>query len=97
MVTRAGGFRARTRKTLRKVPRTSGKVPVTRMLQKFQVGDIVTISPEPAIHDGMPHPRYKNRVGVIVAKQGSAYKVKITDGDSTKMMIAAPVHLKKRA
>ena len=95
MVQRAGGFRCKTRHALRKVPRTSGKVAVTRLLQKFEIGDIVAMDPEPTIHGGMPHPRYKNRVGVIIARQGSAYKVKINDGNATKIMIAAPVHLKK--
>lgn len=95
MVQRAGGFRMKTRHTLRKVPRTSGKVSITRQLQQFQIGESVTIVQEPTIHNGMPHPRYKNRTGVIIGKQGSAYKVKIRDGNSYKIMLAAPVHLVK--
>ena len=95
MVTRAGSFRCKTRHTLRKAPRDSGKVAVTRLLQQFEIGDSVTINPEPAIHNGMPHPRYKNRTGIVIAKRGSAYVVKVRDGDTTKTLIAAPVHLRK--
>jgi len=95
MVKRAGSFRCKTRHTLRKVPRTSGKVSVTRLLQKLEIGDSVTINPEPTIHNGMPHPRYKNRTGKVIEKRGSAYVVKVRDGDTTKTLIAAPVHLRK--
>jgi large subunit ribosomal protein L21e len=95
MVKRAGGFRYKTRHALRKVPRMSGKIKVTKLLQQFNVGDKVTIKPEPAIQDGMPHPRYKNRTGIIIAKRGFAYLVKIRDGNATKTLIATPVHLTK--
>ena len=95
MVQRAGGFRCKTRHALRKVPRTSGKVAVTRQLQQFNIGDAVTLTPEPAIHNGMPHPRYKNRTGKIVEKRGTSYVVQVRDGDSTKMLIAAPIHLRR--
>jgi large subunit ribosomal protein L21e len=95
MVQRAGGFRCKTRHTLRKVPRTSGKVAVTRQLQQFNIGDAVTLAPEPAMHNGMPHPRYKNRTGKVIEKRGSSYVVKIRDGNSMKLLIAAPVHLRR--
>ncbi len=95
MVDRVGSFRCKTRHTLRKIPRTSGKVSITRQLQQFQIGESVTIVQEPTIHNGMPHPRYKNRTGAVIGKQGSVYKVKIRDGNSYKIMLAAPVHLIK--
>jgi len=93
MVVRRGGFRARTRKTLAKHPRDRGKVSVTAMMQEFKTGDRVIILQEPAIHKGMPHPRYKSRTGVVIGEQGRVYKVRIQDGGSTKIMLSAPVHL----
>src|SRR3989304_4934741 len=93
MVKRAGSFRARTRHTLRKVPRTRGKVTVTRQLQQFSIGDKVIIKQEPAIYNGMPHPKYKNKVGTVLEKRGLAYAVQIQDGGKAKIMISAPVHL----
>jgi large subunit ribosomal protein L21e len=95
MVKRAGGFRARTRKILRKVPRTRGKITVTNLLRTFSVGDKVVIRQEPAVHNGMPHPKYKNKTGTVIEKRGSAYAVRIMDGGKAKIMIAAPVHLAK--
>ena len=95
MVKRAGGFRARTRKSLRKVPRTKGKITVTRLLREFSIGEHVTIKQEPAIHNGMPHPRFKNKMGVVIGKRGSSYEVKIMDGGLAKILVTAPVHLVK--
>jgi len=95
MVQRVGGFRAKTRHTLRKIPRDSGKVSVNRQLQTFEIGDSVTIAQEPTIHNGMPHPRYKNRTGKVIEKRGSAYVVRVRDGNTTKVLIAAAVHLRR--
>lgn len=93
MVKRAGSFRSRTRKKLRKIPRQSGKVNLTKFLQTFEIGDKVIIEQEPAIHEGMPHPRFKGRHGVVVEKKRFAYKVKVRDGNSYKYLIAKPIHL----
>ncbi|MFH0869298.1 MAG: 50S ribosomal protein L21e [archaeon] len=93
MVTRPGGFRAKTRGSLAKKPRNRGKVSVTACMQEFKIGDRVIILQEPAIHKGMPHPRYKSRTGVVIGEQGRVYKVRIQDGGSTKVMLSAPVHL----
>jgi large subunit ribosomal protein L21e len=42
----------------------------------------------------MPHRRYHGKIGVIIAKMGRAYKVSVTQGDSTKEIIVRPEHLK---
>ena len=95
MVKRAGGFRAKTRVALAKRPRNRGKVPVTAQIQEFKTGDRVIIKQEPAVHKGMPHPRYKARSGVVIGQQGRVYKVEIRDGGSKKILLSAPVHLKR--
>ena len=95
MVKRAGSFRARTRQTLRKVPRTSGKVSINKQLQGFKIGETVAIKQEPAIHNGMPHPKYKNKTGIVKGKRGSNYEVEIMDGNKAKLLVSAPVHLVK--
>ena len=93
MVQRPGGFRAKTRGSLAKKPRNRGKVSVTACMQEFKIGDRAIIAQEPAVHKGMPHPRYKSRTGVVIGRQGRVYKVQIQDGGSKKIMLAAPVHL----
>ena len=90
-----GGFRRKTRHKLRKRPRDRGKVSVSRLFQKFEVGEKVRILHEPSIHNGMPHPRFKNKVGVITEKRGNAVVVDIKDGNKTKHLISHPVHLVK--
>lgn len=95
MTTRQGGSRKSTRHKLRKKPRSKGKVTITRKLREFKVGDKVALKLEPAVQRGMPHPRYHGQVGKITKKQGAAYVVKIKDGNKEKLLITAPVHLKK--
>ena len=95
MTQRQGGFRAKTRKLLRKKPRTRGKVTITKLLKSFNIGDRVRILQEPAIHKGMPHPRFKNKVGTIKKKQGKAYLVEVKDGKKTKKALSTAVHLNK--
>lgn len=93
MVKRAGTFRTRTRNKLRKTPRTSGKVSMTKYLQTFKVGEMVIIKHEPTVQDGMPHPRFKGSAGIVLGKQGYVYKVRVNDGNAKKMLLVAPVHL----
>lgn len=95
MVTRAGGFRAKTRFALQKRPRDRGKISITRFMQEFKIGDKVIIAQEPAVHKAMPHPRYKARTGIIIGNQGRSYKVQIIDGKKKKILLAAPIHLNK--
>ncbi len=95
MVQRAGGFRAKTRRTLSKHPRSRGKISLARLLQEFKQGDRVAIDIESAVHKGMPHPRYEGRSGIIVGIQGRVYKVAIMDGGIRKIFLSDAVHLRK--
>lgn len=90
-----GGYRRKTRHKLRKRPRDRGKISTSRLLQEFKIGEKVRIKQEPAIHDGMPHPRYKNKIGTISEKRGNAFVVDIKDGSKTKHLVSAPVHLSR--
>jgi large subunit ribosomal protein L21e len=95
MVTRAGGFRAKTRFALQKRARDRGKIAITCMMQEFKIGDRVIITQNSAVHKAMPHPRYKARTGTVIGKQGRSYKVHIVDGGKDKILLSAPVHLTK--
>jgi|TARA_Y100000310_G_C20650204_1_gene798992 large subunit ribosomal protein L21e len=91
---RKGGFRSGTRRKLKKPAGTSGKVTITRLLQKFNIGEKVRILQEPAVQKGMPHPRFKNKVGTIKSKEGkNAYELTIKDGNKIKTVISRAVHL----
>ena len=50
---------------------------------------------EPAVQRGMHHPRFQGKTGIVLGKQGTNYKVQIKDGNTKKIMITHPIHLKK--
>ncbi|MEM5773028.1 MAG: 50S ribosomal protein L21e [Candidatus Aenigmatarchaeota archaeon] len=86
------GFRTKTRQALRQKP--AYRPPITKFLQEFSMGQRVVIEQEPSSQKGMPHPRYKGRVGRIIGKRGKSYIVEITDGNKVKKLISRPEHLK---
>ncbi len=92
---RRGGFRKGTRQTLRKNPRERGKICISRIIQKFEVGDKAAIVLEPSYHFGMPHSRFKGKIVTIIGKQGDCYIGLFKDGNKEKKVIVHPVHLKK--
>lgn len=95
MVVHSKGYRARTRKLLRKSVRERGAIPpLSSLMHEYKVGEYVTIKINPSIHKGMPHRRYHGRVGIIVGKRGRAYEVKVTLGNKEKLIIVRPEHLK---
>ena len=87
------GYRARTRKLLRKKPRERGKMGLSKLLQEYQPGNRVVVKINPSIHKGMPHRRYHGKVGAIIDKRGRSYVVSVTQGDATKEIIVRPEHL----
>ena len=95
MTHRTGGARKQTRSKLSKRARTRGKITISRILKKFKIGDKVAISIEPAVHKGMPHPKYQGKHGEIVKKSKDCYYVEIKDRKMKKKLISAPVHLKE--
>lgn len=94
---RKGGYRRKRRSLFMKAVGTKGKISLTKYFQKFNEGDKVTLSVEPAVQTGMYHPRFYGRYGVIKGNTGECYKVAITDGDKKKTVIVHPVHLKRFA
>jgi large subunit ribosomal protein L21e len=49
---------------------------------------------EPSSHKGMPYPKFKGAVGKVISRRGRSYVVEINIGDSKKMIISRPEHLK---
>lgn len=92
MVRKSKGFRTRTRHKLRQMP--SVRPAITKFLQDFQIGQTVALEMEPSSHKGMPYPKFKGAAGKVIAKRGSSYVVEINIGDSKKMIISRPEHLK---
>ena len=92
MVKKSRGFRSGTRKKLRQRP--AKKPAITKFLKKFKAGQKVLILPEPSSQKGMPFPRFKGRVGVIVGRRGKSYLIEVKNGKKVKRIISRPEHLK---
>lgn len=87
------GIRKKTRDKLSKSVRSRGISPVVRAIQEFEPGSKVHVLIDPSIHRGMPHPRFHGKTGEVVGRRGRAFLVRVTDGSTTKTLIALPEHL----
>ena len=94
MSQRRGGFRRKTRHKLKKNHSDKGKISIKKYLQKFNEGELVQLSAEPAIQKGMYHPRFHSKNAKIIRQIGKCYEVMIKDGNMYKKLIVHPVHLK---
>lgn len=92
MVKKSKGPRVRTRKKLTQKP--GYRPPITKFIQEFKENQRVVILPEPSSHSGMPHPRFKGKIGRVIGRRGKGYIVEIIDGNKVKKLIARPEHLK---
>lgn len=95
MVKASKGIRCRTRGILRKKPREKGMPPVTRYLQKFEIGEKASIHLEPSSPEGMPHPRFHGLTGTVVGVQGRCYFLEVREGNKIKRVLCAPQHLRR--
>jgi large subunit ribosomal protein L21e len=82
-----------TRHKLQNDARSRGTSPPQQAVEKFDEGDKVHLDLDPSVQDGRFHPRFNGQVGTVVGQQGKAYQVEITDGSTTKKLIARPAHI----
>lgn len=95
MVKASKGFRRRTRRKLKVPRRRRGLQPITRYLERFEIGEKASVRIDQTSHKGMPHPRFQGKTGTIIGMQGRAYLLEITDGRKKKILIARPEHLRR--
>lgn len=95
MTKASGGLRHRTRHRLKKAHRQ--KLRIRDYLQEFSPDEKVVISIDPSSHKGMPHPRFKGKIGVVKERRGRAYRCEIMVGTKRKEIIARPEHLRPLA
>jgi len=88
------GERRKTRYKLKKSIKDKGLSPVSRAIRNFEQGQMVHVDVNPSVHKGMPNPKFHGRTGKILGQRGNAYIVEVSDGNSIKMIIANPQHLK---
>ncbi len=92
---RVGGFRRKTRYKLRQSISDKGKLPVTKFLQEFEMGEKVLLKAEPSYQGGMFFLRFHGKIGEVVGKQGECYLIQIKDGKKAKKCLVHPVHLRR--
>jgi len=88
------GPRKKTRYKFKKEIRRQGIVPVTALIQKFDIGQKVHVVIEPSVQKGMPHRRFHGMTGTVIGQRGRAWLLSIRDGGKEKVIIARPQHLK---
>lgn len=72
---RSNGFRRGTRKLFRKDFGKKGMPGLTKVLQKFKVGDFVDVKVDPSIVKGMPHKYFHGKTGIVFNVNPSSYGV----------------------
>ncbi|MGQ9679757.1 MAG: 50S ribosomal protein L21e [Candidatus Bathyarchaeia archaeon] len=90
---KSSGPRRKSRGVLSKSVREKGRLGLSRILTRYEIGEKVVIKIDSGIHKGMPHKRYQGRVGTVVAKRGRAYVIEIPQTKIVKKIIALPEHL----
>jgi len=87
------GYRAGTRRLLKKGPRERGKIRLSKLLYEYEPGTSVIVKIDSSVQKGMPHRRFHGKTGTIVNKRGRSYVVNVMQGDAAKEIIVRPEHL----
>jgi large subunit ribosomal protein L21e len=90
----SNGPRNGTRQKLSNEPRNRGTSPPQRRIQSFDVGETVHLVLDPSVPGGY-HPKFSGRTGTVTGQQGSAYRVRVSDGGTEKTVLAEPAHLQQ--
>jgi large subunit ribosomal protein L21e len=86
MVRKSCGLRRGTRRKLRAKLRC-----IKDSLKDFKPGSVVHIDFDS--RKKMPHPKFQGRTGIVLAKQGRAFKVKFKDKNKEKVLLLKAEHL----
>ncbi len=90
-----GGTRRKSRHVFRKSRSLKGRLPITKFLQRFEIGERVILLANPSYQKSLYHRRFHGNAGIVKGKVGKCYTVEIHDKDKAKDLIIHPVHLKK--
>ncbi len=77
----------------RKIVKKGKKKSITRYVNSFKEGDKVGIDFDAT--SKFPHPSFHGKTGVILKKQGRAYKIKVKSMHSEKIITIKPEHIRK--
>ena len=89
------GTQRKSRGVLTKKVRDKGRLPLSRLLTKYEEGEKVVINIDPGIHKAMPHKRFQGKVATIVGQRGQAYILEIPQRKTVKTIITTAHHIRK--
>ncbi|MCW4051383.1 MAG: 50S ribosomal protein L21e [Candidatus Bathyarchaeota archaeon] len=92
---KSSGIRRKSRAAMTKRVREKGRLPLSRLLTKYEEGEKVVINIDSGIHKAIPHKRYQGKVATIVGKRGRAYILEIPQRKTVKTIITTPEHIRK--
>ncbi|MBN2454393.1 50S ribosomal protein L21e [Candidatus Woesearchaeota archaeon] len=95
MTKRIGTNRRKSRSILTLPKKEKGRVPVSRVVQRFKAGDKVILNAHPSFHGGLYHMRFHGKTGIVKSECGACCNVQIKDGKKTKILVVHPVHLRR--
>jgi len=93
-MTNSHGERRCTRYKLQKTVRERGISPVSKAIQKFEVGQMVHIDIDPSVQRGMPNPKFQGSTGKVTGQRGRSYVLEVRSGNAKKEVYSLPQHLK---
>ena len=90
------GFKSRhTRFRLRKRRvRDRGVAPLGRILQNYEIGNLVDIIIDPSVPKAQPHYRFHGKTGRIIGTRGRAYIILVLDGKKEKTLMTRKEHMR---
>ncbi|MBE0633057.1 50S ribosomal protein L21e [Candidatus Bathyarchaeota archaeon] len=91
----SSGIRRKSRSVLSKKVRDKGKIPLSRLLTKYDEGEKVVITIDSGIHKAMPHKRFQGKVATVVGQRGKAYILEIPQRKTVKTIITTAYHITK--
>ena len=94
MAKRIGGTR-KVRGKFKKQADQKGKLSQRNYLADYKIGDNVLLKIDPTTKEGIFHPRFIGKRGVVAKKRGNSYEIKFYDYNKQKMIIVHPIHLRK--
>ncbi len=87
------GYRAGTRRLLKKAPRDRGKPKLGKLLCEHQPGSQVIIKIDSSTQKSLPHKRFHGKIGIVMDKRGRGYVVSVPQGNAVKQIIVRSEHL----
>jgi len=92
-LTNSKGYYAGARRLLKKPIREKGKLSITKLLTKYEIGSKVIIKMDSSVQKSLPHKRFHGKIGIVLEKRGRGYVVNVPKGNSISTIIVRSEHL----